>query len=173
MTVADIYYRTMEIGDLDRLEPLWSALLEHHRILGGELPFQNRGESWRLRRRSYRRWLAGGGFGLMAEADMGIVGYAMVSLDEPDDTWDLGPVTAELQTLVVASAGRNAGVGTELVRRMDRCLARRGIADVLVGVVATNVDAIRFYERLGWRPSYTLMHRPLQALGSDPFPLER
>jgi len=44
------------LNDLVDVEPLWKAMLDHHRVLtGGTLPVRGRDESWLLRREEYAR----------------------------------------------------------------------------------------------------------------------
>ena len=150
---------TLTRDRLDGLEPLWALLLEHHRAAEPEMAVRSSEESWSLRRAAYDDWLTEGGFAVVAEHDQELVGYAMVSIGSPDETWDLGPHTAELQTLVVHPIWRGSGLGTRLVEEVDTVLGQLGIDHLLVGVVAGNVDAVRFYERLGWRRRYILFHR--------------
>jgi ribosomal protein S18 acetylase RimI-like enzyme len=45
---------------------------------------------------------------------------------------------------------------------MNRChleLANLGVADVVIGVLAGNSGALRFYERLGYRPTWLYLSR--------------
>ena len=149
----------LERARLDAIEPLWSLLLDHHRAAEPDMAVRSSEKSWSFRRAAYSDWLTEGGFGVIAEHDEEVIGYAIVSIGGPDETWDLGPCTAELQTLVVHPAWRGSGLGASLVEAVDTELERRGIADLLVGVVAGNVGAVRFYERLGWRRRYVVFHR--------------
>jgi ribosomal protein S18 acetylase RimI-like enzyme len=146
---------------LDEIEPLWTQLLVHHAAAEPEMATRPRAESWRLRRAAYETWLAGDGFGMLARDAGETIGYAMVNIEGPDETWDLGPRTAELETLVVRPHRRGDGIGSRLVDAVDSNLSKLGIENVLVGVVAGNVDALRFYERLGWRVRYLTLHRHL------------
>ncbi|UGY93863.1 GNAT family N-acetyltransferase [Streptomyces gobiensis] len=59
---------------------------------------------------------------------------------------------AEVQTLCVAPAERNGGVGTLLLDTVDAELATMGINDLIIATVAANTAAQRLYERRGLRP---------------------
>jgi ribosomal protein S18 acetylase RimI-like enzyme len=145
---------------LNRLGPLWLELHHHHQAVGGPAlgPYVDDATSWSARRELYAGFLAGGGFALLAERDGELVGYAMVAIFDPverelPDTWRTGSRVAEIETLVVAPAARGAGLGSALLDRVDRELEAAGIDDVLIAAFATNVDAIRLYERRGFRPA--------------------
>jgi ribosomal protein S18 acetylase RimI-like enzyme len=151
---------------LDRLRPLWLALHHHHQRVSGERlgPYVDDDASWRARRELYAGFLAAGGFALLAEDDGALVGYAMVAIKtsaetELDDTWISGERVAEIETLVVLPEARGGGVGTALLDAVDAELAAEGIGDVLIAAFVTNVDAIRLYERRGFRPASLYMIR--------------
>jgi ribosomal protein S18 acetylase RimI-like enzyme len=151
---------------LDRLRPLWLALHHHHQAVGGERlgPYVDDDTSWTARRALYSEFLAGGGFVLLAERDGALIGYAMVAIKtsaetELDDTWQAGERVAEIETLVVLPEGRGAGVGSALLDAVDAELAEMGIEDVLIAAFVTNTDAIRLYERRGFRPASLHMIR--------------
>ena len=87
-------------------------------------------------------------------------GYAVVEIHTgPDDTWPVGDTYAEVQSLAVSPGERGSGLGSRLMDTVDAELARRGIHDLAVGVLAGNEDAIRFYERRGLRPGELQMWR--------------
>jgi ribosomal protein S18 acetylase RimI-like enzyme len=145
---------------VDRLEELWVSLSRHHAAVAPELegvfgPVRPEGDSWAERRALYEEWLAEpDGFALIAESDARPVGYAVVSARAPEETWSSGRV-AELQTLAVLPEHRGHGIGTKLVERMHEELVRRDIGHFTVAVIASNTDAVRFYERLGLTPFLT------------------
>jgi ribosomal protein S18 acetylase RimI-like enzyme len=151
---------------LDRLRPLWLELHHHHQAVGGERlgPYVDDDASWVARRALYAGFLADGGFALLAERDGALIGYAMVAVKtsaetELDDTWVSGERVAEIETLVVAPAARGTGAGSALLDAVDAELAAAGIDDVLIAAFVTNTDAIRLYERRGFRPASLHMIR--------------
>lgn len=139
---------------IDRLEPLWLALHEHHRSVQPGFAYFSDERSWELRRSCYRRWiLEEDSFILLAERHSRAVAYAFVEIQSgPDDTWVTGSRMAELQTLSVAPAERGNGIGTLLLDQVDDELKRLGIGDLLIGTLAANAGAQRLYERRGLRP---------------------
>jgi ribosomal-protein-alanine N-acetyltransferase len=57
----------------------------------------------------------------------------------------------EILNLAVAKANRRRGEGTALSREMMNSFAARGIKRVFLEVRESNVGAIAFYQRLGFR----------------------
>ena len=110
-------------------------------------------DSWAVRRALYEEWLAEpDAFVLLAESGGLGVGYAVVAMRGAEETWSTGDRVAELQTLAVLPDERGQGIGTALIERMHEELERRGIGQFTVSVIASNADAVRFYERLGLTP---------------------
>jgi GNAT superfamily N-acetyltransferase len=138
--------------DLDLLEPLWWSLLEWHTALRPELPARTRAASWPRRRAQYERSLASpGSFVALARRGPELVGYALVEIKEPDETFVTGPI-ADVHTLVVAPGERGTGLGSALMDAVDAELERLGVDDLLIDYLAGNGAAARFYERRGFVP---------------------
>jgi ribosomal protein S18 acetylase RimI-like enzyme len=151
---------------LDRLRPLWLVLHHHHQAVGGPGlgPYVDDDASWTARRALYDGFFRQGGFAVLAERDRELIGYAMVAITPVaetlmPDTWRTGDRIAEVETLCLAPASRGAGIGTALLDRIDEELAAEGIEDVMIGAIVTNADAIRLYERRGFRPAWLYLLR--------------
>lgn len=148
------------LADVDRVERLWHSMVEHHReVAGAEWPVKTAADAWQVRRVQYVEWLsAGSGWLLLATPadDPGgdAVGYAVVRVDEPGATWALGAAVGELESLAVADRARGAGVGSALMAAGRDILRERGVEYWSVAVVEANADAVRLYERAGFRPYY-------------------
>jgi ribosomal protein S18 acetylase RimI-like enzyme len=56
-----------------------------------------------------------------------------------------------LEDLWVPRGFRGRGVGSGLLTHAEREIAARGIAMAHLSVIASNAQAIAFYERRGWR----------------------
>ena len=95
--------------------------------------------------RRYRDQLEGKREVLVAQLDGSAVGN--VSLNEHADQ----PLMLHLFALDVASAQRQKGVGAALIRAVEREAAGRRLAGVWLDVAIDNPDAMRLYERLGYR----------------------
>jgi len=141
---------------IDDLQTLWESLHRHHTATAPQLQTIGRerlpSESWRVRREHYRRLLAEpDAFVLVAELGGLPVGYALVHVRGSEETWDTGPV-AELETLAVLEGYRGQAIGRRLVEAVFDRLRAIGVAQWSVAVIASNTDAIRFYELLPVQP---------------------
>ena len=154
---------------LDDLQPLWRALYEHQNevaphLSGRSRPFEM---AWASRRRIERGWLESepDSFVLAAQGADRSVGYAFVRVRSGVGhaaSWSFSDPLAELATLAVLPQCRGRGVGSALMDSVEARVHRMGIADLAVGVIATNGDAIRFYERRGALPFLTELIQPVQ-----------
>ena len=152
--------RIVEVG-VDRLpdvEHLTRALHEHHQTVDPGIPGippRDVDAWWAIRRDRYESWLIEPDtFVLVAEEEgaQRPIGYALVTFHDADDSHTAGTRFAELQSFVVEPARRGIGVGTGLLHEVYRQVRRRGVGEMVIGVLATNEPAMRFYEREGFRP---------------------
>lgn len=151
-------------AELDALEPLWIALHRHHRTVvpSTAMLVDDDSVSWSRRRALYRGWMAtGDALVLVARRGGAPVGYAVAHLHNgPDDTFAVGARYAELYSLSVTPEARGGGgVGTALMDTLDERLAELGIADLSIGVMAGNEDALRFYRQRGLVPVELVLWR--------------
>jgi GNAT superfamily N-acetyltransferase len=142
---------------IDDLRPLWESLHEHHATIAPHLeelgPVRAPGESWAVRRALYEEWLAEpDSFILLAESEGQAIGYALVHLRGPEETWATGERIAVLETLAVLPGERGRGIGSALFERMYAQLRRIGVRELEVAVISKNAEALRFYERQGLMP---------------------
>lgn len=104
-----------------------------------------------LRRRQWRAAFAGpeGAAGVFIARDAAdrLAGFGKAHLDPG------GPMGArgEIKHLYIAEHAQRQGVGRALFRAMAAHLAALGAGGLALGVVDGNLNAIRFYERLGGR----------------------
>src|SRR5262249_32744727 len=141
---------------LGNLEPLWRTFYDHHIDVTPHLgdrarPFH---EAWELRRRMETGWLEseGGSFVLAARHENRYLGYAFVRVRWGAGfaaSWRFSDPLAELATLAVLPAYRGRGIGSGLMDAVEARVQELGIADLAIGVIATNADAMGFYERRG------------------------
>jgi GNAT superfamily N-acetyltransferase len=151
---------------LDELEPLWSCMRERHGEIGPAWigPTRERAESWARRRADYARWLDEDALVLVARDGGRAVGYAFATLDESDSsTWLLEGRTAELESLAVLPEARGAGVGAALLAAVREQLRALGVRRIDLTVVEGNDDAMRFYEREGFRPFLRVLSTRLES----------
>jgi len=153
-------------ADIDRVRPLWLALHRVHQDVNPELaPHVDDDTSWRRRKRLYEHCLrCADSFFLLVERDDRLIGYVMVTVEADgdvlwSDTWQVGDKVAEIETMYLLPEERGRGLGGTLLDLVDAELARRGITDLAIGAVPGNRDALRFYERRGFLPSWTIVTR--------------
>jgi ribosomal protein S18 acetylase RimI-like enzyme len=158
--VTDVAIEQAGTDRIPDLEPLWAALQEHHAELEDVPQLRSLEESWRRRSAQYERWLgAGSGQLYVALREGRAVGYAMVRIGHGPPTWAVDDHVAEVETLAVLAGERSSGVGAALLDAALDMIERSGIRAVGVAVVHSNADAIRFYERAGFRPFYVQLLR--------------
>jgi GNAT superfamily N-acetyltransferase len=149
---------------LDRVEPLWLAMVAHHRSVT-DLRVRAPEETWRRRRAEYSGWLQrGDGFILAAVPEGGGEpdGYAAVRVHEATSpTFDLGERVGDLESLAVAERARGAGIGTQLIGAARERLRTQGVRHWVVSVIDENPDARRLYEREGFRPFFSSLVAPI------------
>jgi GNAT superfamily N-acetyltransferase len=145
---------------IPELQALWEALEVHHSELPEVPSIRPLADSWEMRRQRYEDWLAdGSGRLFLAERDGRTIGYAMLTITDAPASWDVGTRAAEVETMSVLPGERSGGVGQAL---MDAALAEAdaaGVRAIGVGVVHSNVEGIRFYERAGFKPFYVELLR--------------
>jgi len=149
-------------ADLDRLEPLWRSLMDRHREAWEVVAIRSYEDSWPRRRAQYRGWLSvPGSFVLVARRGGRLLGYAVVGIEEGDETYATGDRQAEICTLAVLPGERDHGLGAALVEELERRLLAEGVTDVFVGTMHGNDAAQRFYERRGYTPFVHMSYRKL------------
>lgn len=81
---------------------------------------------------------------LLAEREDGPAGYILLLFRK-------GAKAARLYSLATAPAARGAGIAAMLVEAGERCAAEKGCDRLTLEVRLSNGDAIRLYERHGFR----------------------
>ena len=94
---------------------------------------------------------------LIAEDARGLCGTVQLVLDQPENQ----PHRADLSKMLVHRRARRQGLGAALMRAAE-ATARECGKTLLVLDAVTDGDAVRLYERLGWKrvgdiPGYALM----------------
>lgn len=157
---------------LSELEPLWRALYQHQGPITPHL--HDRAVSieaaWETRSRIEREWLRNEreSFVLAAEEDGRYVGYALTRVRSGKDfaaSWRVSDPLGELATLAVLPEHRDRGLGSALLDGVEQRLAQLGVKDMIIGVITTNVDAMRLYERRGAVPFVTELVQRIEPDG--------
>jgi ribosomal protein S18 acetylase RimI-like enzyme len=162
------------LEDLELLAPLWVAVHRHHVATMPELaPYVDDAESWRTRRELYLDLLAKRDtILLIATVDNQAIGYGLAHILEVDDTWipdtwRTGRRIGEIESISVLPEHRGSGLGSELLEGLEGRLAAAGVDDLILGVLPGNADAIRLYERRGYRPTWLYLSRLEGRSGTD------
>jgi GNAT superfamily N-acetyltransferase len=145
---------------LDDVRPLWLALRSHHHAVAPDLgPVREDDDSWRRRRAQYEEWLADErSFVVVARRHGRALAYAFVRVYERSTpTWAGDTVNLDLETLSVLPAARGTGVGARLIALVREEVQRGGYDGLYLTAVATNADALRFYEREGFSPTFVIL----------------
>ena len=152
--------------DIDLLAPLWVAVHHQHVASMPELaPYVDDEETWRTRRALYRELLAKPGtILLIAMLGDRAIGYGLAHvLDVAEtwipDTWQTGRRIGEIESISVLPEHRGSGLGSALLDELEEQLARAGVDDLILGVLPGNADAIRLYERRGYRSTWMYLSR--------------
>ncbi len=153
---------SMPADRLDDLQPVWRALYEHHIALTPHLHDRARSfeQAWEVRQRIETERLARepDSFVLAAREEDRYVGYAFVRVYSGADfaaSWSASDPLAELAILAVLPDARGRGIGSALLDAAEATLRELEIDDMLIGVITTNTDAMRLYERRGALPFLT------------------
>ena len=156
----DVVIRRAGADRLDAVEPLYRALHTHHVEIAQVPLVDDPDVSWARRRAWYAEKLGQGALLWIAEHAGRPVGYALAEVHPgPDDTWPVGERYAELVSLSVDPGGRGQGIGGRLMDAVEGELEAAGIGDLMVGVLAGNEDAVRFYARRGLVTGELIMWR--------------
>jgi len=154
--VAEVVIVDVPEERFNDLEPLWRALYDHHNEVTPHLrerarPFEL---AWQSRRQTERRWLESEpeSFVIAARDADRMVGYSFVRIRSGAgfaESWSVSNPLADLATLSVLPEFRGQGIGSALMDAVEARLRGMGIPDMAITVIATNTEAIPFYERRG------------------------
>lgn len=84
---------------------------------------------------------------LVAEENKKIAGFILAEVNPP---------LAHIITLDVAESHRRAGLGSELVREIEKHFAFRGVGSILIETAVDNAGGIAFWEHHGYRTEAVL-----------------
>jgi len=132
-------------ADADAVADLWVELARDQRRHGSHLRADANRDTVR---RSLAEHAADGG--LLVARDDGLVGFVCFRIER-------GPLVQDctrgvVRDLYVRAGRRGERVGTQLLDAAEATLDDRGVDTVAVEALAPNEDAVRFYERRGYRP---------------------
>lgn len=139
-----MHYRTMEAADIDLVTPLY---IDYYNAQGDEWTPET------VRRRIWQVLGSPDSLCLLALEGDTVVGFAMGRFEQ---FYDL--VAYNLVEIIIAGSYQNRGLGTELMRELERQVKSAGGS--LIQLMAVNDDAHdRFYGRLGYQNTTTLVSK--------------
>jgi ribosomal protein S18 acetylase RimI-like enzyme len=163
---ANVELHRGSAADLAALEPLWVSVHHRHAESMPELaPYVDDSQTWAARSALYAELLAKPDTVLLlACAGDSLVGYGLAHVMAAGDTWiadtwRTGARIGEIESLAVLPEYRGSGIGTRLLDALEAELAAAGVRDLVLGVLPGNTDAIRLYQRRGYRPTWTYLSR--------------
>jgi ribosomal protein S18 acetylase RimI-like enzyme len=158
--------RSAGADELSLVEPLWVAVHHRHAETMPELaPYVSDAQTWAVRSALYLELLAKPDTLLLLAFDGGdAIGYGLAHVMEVEDTWipdawQTGSRIGEIESLSVLPKYRGSGLGSELLDALERHLRAKDVRDLVLGVLPGNTDAIRLYERRGYRPTWLYLSR--------------
>ena len=160
--------KTVTRTEVDRLRALWLTLHHHHQDVASVLgPFVSDEASWDVIRQLFQRTATEGVLLWVEEAGAPIaVACTTISRNDTSisETWLSGRDVAEVKVLVVANHVRGRGIGSALLHSVQRRLSSIGVDDMMIAAIYPNQDAIRLYQRQGFRPAWLEMTRALPSV---------
>ena len=159
--------RTGGAEDLDLVEPLWVAVHHRHQESMPELaPYVSDAETWQARQEAVRGTARQARHPVFCSPSSTTrpIGYGLTHVFAMadtwiEDTWRTGDRIGEIESLSVLPDYRGSGLGTQLLERLEDHLHERGVDDMILGALAGNADAIRLYERRGYRPTWLYLSK--------------
>jgi len=133
-------------ADAGAVADLWVALAAEQRRHGSHLRADANHDAIR---ESLARHAADGGLTVARDGDT-LVGFVRFGVERGSLAQDR--TRGVVRNLYVASDWRDEGVGARLLDAAEAALRDRGVDVVAVEALARNADAIRLYERRGYRP---------------------
>ena len=160
---ASVMVEPVAARDVAGLEPLWLALHRHHQTVAPELaPFVADGPSWEIVRGLLAASWTMGSCCAPARRAPRSASPASASRTTTRSGRTRGVRAPTSPTSSCSSSrpqARGLGIGTALLEAIDARLEALGVHDQVVGAIAPNGDAIRLYERRGFRPAWVQLTR--------------
>lgn len=139
-----------DVGDADILADMWVDLADEQQQYGTHLRAEENRS--RIREDVLRRVITGDVLVARGEIDGSGNVAGFVSFGVETKRYDRTVERGVVYNIYVRPDCRNQGIGHDLLAAAERNLAEAGADVVSLEAMATNEDALRFYERQGYRP---------------------
>jgi ribosomal protein S18 acetylase RimI-like enzyme len=144
-------------ADADAVADLWVDLAAEQRRYGSHLlAAPNRATI----RESMAHHAVEGGLSVARDGD-DVVGFVRYGVE--DGPLAQSVVRGVVRDLYVAATHRRSGVGSALLDAAEATLRDRGVDVIGLEAMATNADAVRFYEDRGYRPRRIAFEREVET----------
>jgi ribosomal protein S18 acetylase RimI-like enzyme len=157
------------MDDVDRLSELWVDLARDQRAYRSHLlDEENRGAV----REALARSVVMGEVLVAREATpdtsgpTAVAGFVMFGIEA--GAYDQDVRRGVVHNLFVRPERRDDGLGSRLLSAAESALADRNAEVVSLEAMIANEDAVRFYERHGYRPHRVELEKPLPPDDADP-----
>ena len=151
---SGVTVRDARLIDLDVIVQLWTELVGHHQHLEPRLYATVIHAPASFRAFIRRKMDDHEAFVLVAENELGVIGYLLGSVGQRAPVYTVRTV-GMIFDLIVSPAVRGQGVGRHLVEAASTEFNRRGIADLQVNYDPRNDEASGFWSAMGFE---TLLH---------------
>lgn len=149
MSQEKVTIRRASEGDLETILTFNQALFESNGEFDRELDFSFPQSP--LGREYFRsRIRADDSIALIATTEEGTIGY-LVGGEVVGESYRQVATLGEVENMLVSSRVQNSGVGSKLMAEFLTWCKQRGLKRAKVSAYSENIDAVRFYERRGFR----------------------
>jgi len=156
----DVVIKTLKVGELNRIEPLWNSLRLVHLALSPHFKEYYAQQTFEQRCKKFRALPEEHVHIAVAENEGGaLAGYCICSVRDE---------TGELDSIYVEPEYRGRGVGRKLAESGLAWLKRQGCRYIDVLVAGGNEAALPFYEKLGFCVRGTVLRLKQQKKRSCP-----
>jgi GNAT superfamily N-acetyltransferase len=157
---ARLEIRPARTDDVERVVAIASevhALVTEQRETGDTPPVE-----FSMQAAHYERLLVSTEHGFfVAVIEGAVIGYALVAKETEPDDLTIEP-RADVYELAVAESHRGQGAGSLLLVRVEQWAAERGLELVQLAVWEFNAEALRLYDRAGYRSIMRKMEKRIQ-----------
>ena len=144
---SSVQIRTVSLEDEEAVRAVILRMLEDAPMAFGETLAEARGRSQQEWRAIVEHMIRPGATALLASDELGACGFLYADSANPEAP----PETVVISRVWVAERQRGSGLGRRLMETAAEWSAQQHVSMLALGVTEMNVDALQFYEHLGYR----------------------